>query len=64
MGDYHLRSALVSSHPCPRVSFALKLICMLSLMVVFGLVRSSTKPLIVRFNILQLKSPLVALRNE
>lgn len=37
---------------------------MLSLMVVFGLVLSSTKPLIVRFNILQLKSPLIALRNE
>lgn len=28
---------------------------MLSLMVVFGLLRSRTKPLIVRFNILQLK---------
>lgn len=37
---------------------------MLSLMAVFGLVRRCTKPLIVRFNILQLKSPLVAQRSE
>lgn len=30
---------------------------MVSLMVVFGLDPTTTKPLIVRFNILQLKSP-------
>lgn len=38
---------------------------MVSLMVLFGLDLTTTKPLIVRFNILQLKSPpVIALRNE
>lgn len=41
-----------------------RLICMLLFRSLFGLALRSTKPLIVRFNILQLKSTLIAQRNE
>lgn len=53
--DGRLSFALRAPYPCPWISFVSRLICMLSLMVVFGLLLSRTKPLIVRFNILQLK---------